>query len=395
MKPGERLARRLICLEAFGVALAYALAVVVVDAGYVRRHVHDPGMAFGYAFCLVQTGIIALLVLCSLAIKFVRKRRDVRWERARPRILEKASAYLAGTDCAAELLAIRRRDPDAVEQCIAELLSRVQGAARTRLSRLAADLGLVEAWVRRYRSRSRSRRAAAIRRLGLLDGNAATGTLLRALSDSDDEIKLEASRALIRRNGPEETNAVFQTAVSESLLVRAVLVEALRPQARMLCQSALPAALANPDAAAVRTALQIVRAWGKVLPLDGVRPLAGHADPTVRAAALAVVPQLADAAGFEPEIRRGLADPDEGVRAAAAWAAGKLRLAATASDLERCLEGGGAEATVAAAYALARIGPEAWPRLDAQVRRGRSAAATASLEALEQAKSGRLALGTA
>jgi len=390
----EPAVRRLVCLQATGVAAAYVLAVAVVDLFYVRRHIADSGMAFGYAFCLVQAGLIALLLLSSMAIKFFRKRRDLRWERARPLITTKACEYLSGSARLAELEAIRRRDPDSLERGIAELLLRVHGAARKRLSDLAARLGLVDLWIARYRSRFRGRRAEAIRLLALLDCRAANGTLVEALADEDDEIKLEASRALVRGAGPREIKEVFRTAVRESLLVRAVLVEALRPHAALLCRIALPEALADPDEKVVRTALQIVRAWGKALPLAGLVPPLHHPDPRIRSAALAILPQFPDKFEFAGSIRLALSDSDDRVRTAAAATAGRLRLSAVAPDLERCLETSGPDACLAAAYAIAHLGRDAWPRLDGQIRKSRSTAAAAALEALERARSGRLLLGT-
>jgi len=51
---------------------------------------------------------------------------------------------------------------------------------------------------------------------------------------------------------------------------------------------------------------------------------------------------------------------------------------------------GGAEGTIAAAYALARIGPEGCGILEGQVLGSRSTTASAALEALELAHSERL-----
>jgi HEAT repeat protein len=386
----ERFSRALIYLQALGTAIAYILAVTIVDAFYVARHVSDPGMAFGYAFCLVQGGIIGFLLALSVVIKLVRHRGDRRWARWQPVILAHASAHLAGTDATTELRKIQKRHPREVERCVAELLLRVQGGARRSLSIVATELNLVERWQEQYRSISSSRRLEAVSRMGRLDGEAATPTLIRALADSEDEIKLEASRSLIRANAPKTLLAVFRAAVRESLLVRAVLAEALRPHAAWLCESAVPEALAGSDPKTVRTALEMVRAWGKSLPMPPVRPALAHENAGVRAAALAVLPQLAAPREYEPEILRALSDDDERVRAAAADVAGRLRLVAAIPALQACLEAGGPESTVAAAYALARLGGEGWHALERESLHPRRETASAALEALEQARSDRL-----
>ena len=390
MSADERIGRWLIYLQTAGTALAYVLAVFIADAFYVARHVSDSGMAFGYSFVLVQGGLIGFLFLLSLAIKAVRRHRENCWDRFRPIILEKTLASMAGTAAVGELALLQKRHPREVERCIAELLASVHGEAHGRLVNIAVALGQVERWKDQYRSSMKSRRQAAISRLAHLRSDLATPTLILALVDPDDEIKLEASRALIRGSGESEIGAVFHMATRDSLLVRAVLTEALRPHALTVSRSALPAALASPDAKIVRTALEILRAWGKYLPLPSPAPLLCHQDAGVRAAALAILPQTARPLQFEPEVLRLLLDPNESVRAAAAEVAGRLRLVSAAGRLRTCLNDGPAAVTVAAAYALAGIGPDGCSLLEEHVLVTRAQSAAAALEALEQMRAGRL-----
>jgi HEAT repeat protein len=389
----ERFGRSMIYLQAVAVGASYVGAVLLVDLLYVHRHITDGGLSFGYAFVLVEGGVIASLLALSLVIKFVRHGRDRRWERLRPLIVETVSTHLAGEDRASELKAIGKRNPREMEEAIAELLLRVHGGARARLSELAGTLGLVALWKRRYGSYAASKRREAISRLGILEGDAARDTLVLALSDANDEVKLEASRALIRTSGKAELRAVFHTALRDSLLVRAVLTESLRPHAVLLCGEAVPEALDGDDARTVRTALEIVRAWGKALPLGHLTRLIEHADAGVRTAALAIVPQMVNPRECEPQVLRCLGDEAEPARAAAAEVAGKLRIDAAIPGLRRCLDEASAEATVAAAYALARIGEEGCRILERQVLSARNASGCAALEALEQAKSERMAAG--
>ena len=272
MKQSERLSRLWIYFQAFGTATTYLSAVILTKVLYVAHHVEDSGMAFGYAFCLVQGLLIVLLFVLSLAIKLVRRCADARWERLRPLLLETASAHLTGNNRLSELRALQRRHPREVDQCVAELLVAVGGTGRAGLARLAIDLGLDQRWQRQSGSFSSKRRKAAISRLARLETDATRPTLLKALEDPDDEIRLEASGALIRSSNAQEIAAVFHTAVRDSLLMRAVLTEALRPHMLALCELGVPEALASREPKHVRTALEIVRAWGKALPI-GVRPL--------------------------------------------------------------------------------------------------------------------------
>jgi len=388
----ERIGRSLVYLQTLGTALAYVLAIFIADAFYVARHVRDSGMAFGYSFVLVQGGAVGLLFSLSIAIKAVRYSQERRWERLRPLILEKALASLSGSGGTAEMAVFARRNPMEVDRCVAELLACVEGEAHGRLAQMAAGLGLLERWKEQYRSTVRSKRMTAVSRLAQLHSDAAIPTLILALEDPDDEIRLEASRALIRSSGEKEIEAVFHAATRDSLLVRAVLAEALRPHAATVSRSALPAALANADAKIVRTALEIVRAWGRSLPLPATEPLLRHPDAGVRAAALSVLPLLPNPRRHEAEILGLLSDPDESVRVAAVGVSGKLRLASAAGPLRTCLEQGPAMVTVAAAYALAKIGPEGCRALEEQVLASRTRPAAAALEALEQVRSGRMLL---
>jgi hypothetical protein len=378
-------------LQAAATAAAYAGAVALVDLLYVRHHVADPGLAFGYAFCLTEGGVIAALLLLSLVLKAVRHRRDQNWERLHPRITAETLAYLAGGDSAV-LRALIRRHPREVERCLCDMLLFVNGTARARVSALACELRLDRVWKRRYRSWRDDARRQAISRLGLLEGGAANTVLLLALADPNDEVKLEASRALLRGGGRGEIAAVFRAALKESLLVRAVLTEALRPHTLMLCAAAVPEALSAGDARTLRTALEIVRAWGKSVPLARVETLLGHPDAGVRAAALAVVPQLLDPSACAPRVVAALSDSEEPVRAAAAAVAGKLRFEAAFAPLVECLRSGAPEAAVAAAYALAALGPGGCRVLEREVLVSRSLSACAALEALECTRSERVQL---
>ncbi|MBW3671116.1 MAG: hypothetical protein KY432_05515, partial [Acidobacteria bacterium] len=74
--------------------------------------------------------------------------------------------------------------------------------------------------------------------------------------------------------------------VGEPLLVRAILVEDLRPFALHLTDQALPKALGSGDPRAAMVALEMNEAWQKSVVAPGVVPLLRHPRPEVRARAL-------------------------------------------------------------------------------------------------------------
>ncbi len=390
MKRSERVGRAAIYLQAVATAAGYAGAVALVDVLYVRHHIADGGLAFGYAFCVTEGGVIGGLLLLSMALKAVRYRQERNWERLHPPMAMQMAAYLGGGD-AENLRVLARRHPREVERCLYEMLLFVRGTARERVSELARELGIDRLWKRRYRSWRDETRREAIARLGHLEGGGANAVLLAALRDPNDEVKLEASRALLRGGRREEIAAVFRAALEESLLVRAVLTEALRPHAVLLCATAVPEALAG-EAAAVRTVLEIIHAWGKSVAVAKLETLLGHADAGVRVAALAVVPQLLEPGACAKQVVAALGDNDAAVRAAAATVAGKLRLHPALGALEECLRGDAPEAAVAAAYAIAALGEEGCRVLEREVLQSRAHSAGAALEALERVRSQRVHL---
>jgi len=151
-----------------------------MDVFYVRHHIPDPGLAYGYAFCLVEGVIIAALLALSLIVKFVRHSREATWVRCSPSSSPKTSAYLADADVLEELRQMRRRHPREMEICISELLlaCRARRAYAFRASPWSS--AWCTKWVREYRSRRASRRRDAVSRLGILDGGAGTATVLLA-----------------------------------------------------------------------------------------------------------------------------------------------------------------------------------------------------------------------
>jgi HEAT repeat protein len=210
--------------------------------------------------------------------------------------------------------------------------------------------------------------------------------LLEALRDPDGLVKVEAARALSRSGNEQMLSAVFHMALEQNRLVRAILTEALRPNARELYRLAVPAALRLPDAKRVVAALEMLRAWGKSAVVPELPAMLMHDDATVRAAALHLVPQAGMTPDCEVLIWQALGDPDAEVRAAAAEVCGKLRLSSSLLLLKHALEDDAPRPVLASAYALAELGTRGCQALENAVLSGSPLRAGAALEALEHMK---------
>lgn len=386
----ERRTRLVIYLKTLSVLLSYIALTWLIHRTYMHKHVPDIELSLALSFTLQQIVAIFTLLGISFATKFARYLRAQQAAVFHPHIREKLILHLNGADQWAILRHIRKKNPRDLEDCLVEILGSINGAGTERLSEVAQEFGLLRKWQDHLHSRNARRRRKAVSRLCLL-GPVAQQDLAEALQDSDGLVKVEAARALTRSGKEQMLTSVFQMALAENRLVRAILTEALRPYARELHGGAVSAALHLPDAKRVLAALEILRAWGKSAVIPDLPAMLAHNDATVRAAALHLVPQAGMTPESEEQIWLALEDADAEVRAAAAEVCGKLRLSSSLLLLEHALEGEVHGPVLAAAYALAELGTRGCQALENAVLSGNPLRAAAALEALERVKLNRAA----
>jgi hypothetical protein len=381
----ERRARRVIYLKTLSVLLSYIALTWLIHRTYMHKHVPDPELSLALSFTLQQILAILTLLGISFAAKFARYFRAQQAAVFHPNILEKLILHLNGSDQWPILRHIRKTNLRELEDCLVEILGTINGAGTERLSEVAQEFGLLRKWQKQRHSRNAKRRRKAVSRLCLL-GPVAQQDLLEALHDPDALVKVEAARALSRSGNEQMLAAVFHLALEQNRLVRAILTEALQPNARGLYRRVVPAALRLPDAKRVVATLEMLRAWGKSAVIPELPAMLMHDAATVRAAALHLVPQ----AGMTPEcealIWQALGDPDAEVRAAAAEVCGKLRLSSSLLLLKHALEDDAPRPVLASAYALAELGTRGCQALENAVLSGSPLQAGAALEALERIK---------
>jgi HEAT repeat protein len=386
----ERRARLVIYLKTLSVLLSYIALTWLIHRTYMHKHVPDPELSLALSFTVQQILAILTLLVISFAAKFARYYRAQQAAVFHPNILEKLILHLNGSDQWHILRHIRKNNLRELEDCLVEILGTINGAGTERLSEVAQEFGLLRKWQKQRRSRNPKRRRTAVSRLCLL-GLVARRDLVEALRDADTLVKVEAARALSRSGDERMLAAVFHLALEQNRLVRAILTEALRPNARELYRRVVPAALRLPDAKRVVATLEILRAWGKSAVIPELPAMLMHNDATVRAAALGLVPLSGVTPDCEVLIWQALGDLDAEVRAAAAEVCGKLKLSSSLLLLKHVLDDDAPGPVLASAYALAELGARGCQALENAVLSGNPLRAGAALEALEHMKLNRAA----
>lgn len=261
--------------------------------------------------------------------------------------------------------------------------------AAAKLGQLAADLSLINRWQRQFRSRNLATRKRAVAHLALVPRKYTGDVLQKALLDPDESVRLHTARHMVSNLQPGELTRVFGLVVNGSLVTRMVLAEDLRPYALELAQEAIPEVLQAGEPRPARAALDVLRAWEKFLPLPQVYPLLRHPQPSVRAAALRILPLVPRLPQLETEVLHALNDPVEPVRAMAVRIAAKFGLSNALPQLVRCLRDRDARTASDAAHALAQLGADGRRILEQEMVTGSVLAASAALEALERRQTAR------
>ena len=327
--------RALVWLGTVATLQIYIGAIWLVYVWLVAPRIQERAMAVALAFAIAQSGVIAVMLIALYVRRLSTLLRARRSERLHAEIEEALALQLVGIDQLTQLRKLVARSPGDVANAIEQSLATVRGASRERLVAAARDLGLPA---------------------------------------GDDATRMET---------------LFSQAMRGNLLQRAVLTEALEDYAATLAPAQISKALASDDKAAVVAALDMIRAWKRVLPIGKLGALLGHEDESIRARALRALPYVAER--DEAAVLAGLRDVHPDVRTAAAESAGRMRVEAAAGLLERLLSDPVPDVAVAAAFALAVL-PDGVARLQRYVASPNRAAAAVAFEALEKVTIGRVEL---
>jgi HEAT repeat protein len=386
----ERADRIAVLSKTLAFGMAYVLAIVSVHRFYLAPRLVSRELSLAMSIASVQCATIMALLLFSFCKKLARQLREARAARVSPAIREFLGRHASGDDHLKDIREIRVAYPREVEQCLVEFLRMVRGGGRERLAQLAVDLLFVQQWQRQFRSRNLARRKKAVANLALLPREFAGETLRQAMSDPDESVRLHTARHMVSNLQPGELPQVFNLVVNGSLVTRMVLAEDLRPYALDLAREAIPAVLEAGEQRSTRAALEVLRAWGKFLPLPQVYPLLRHPDAGIRAAALLVLPLVPRLPQLEAEVLQAFNDPVESVRTMAVRIAAKFGISNALPQLLRCLRDPDARTASDAAHALAQLGADGRRMLEQETVTGSALAASAALEALQRRQTARM-----
>jgi hypothetical protein len=287
----------------------------------------------------------------------------------RPSIRQALIDYLAGSPNLDEVRAFAKSHRAALAECLLEFRNTLSGNTADRLWQLALDLALVHDWCADTHSPHVPVRRTAFERLASCSTyepcRRVVGQLqLIGVEDPDPEIRLAAARGLAQSDLRRDFELVFRMAVRWNTLARAVLAEALRPYALALSESVIPPVLRSREDRHVVAALEIVVAWGRAVPLQGLDQLIEKGSRAVRVQALRALPLVAGSPDNTAAVVRAISGDDREVAREAIATAGRLHIEESLPELARCLRSGSPELSGTAADALAAIPPAGWEVLN-------------------------------
>lgn len=331
------------------------------------------------ALAVVPLVLMTILAVLSMIAKSIRYVARVAAVRISPEIRETLAGVVVGDGDRERLRWLAGHYPRPFEVIFTEFLSSFGGQINSELSVLAEELGLVERWRRATHSRNFLVQKTALANLGRIGHPIDPGFLRHPL----EQTRIEAACAALASGLADAPALVFKMLPDQSQLGRILLADSLRPFAPEICERYLADGIRSPDIRRAKASIDLLRAWERWIPITGFSQLVAKRDMDLRLAAL---PALRFAAAAEQEAAQEIIDllnlPDERVHAPAAKAAADLGISASIPLLMKQLRQGGPVSALAAAQALAGLGPEGMDLLEKEIVSGERP--QYALQALEQ-----------
>jgi len=344
-----------------------------------------------FSAVVALVGIYALLMFAMFSLacvrSLVRRKHQTVSAALEPEIRNALVDYIAGNNDISELRDLAAKGHGDIARTMMTFQGALSGSSLDRLCSVALELGLIKEWIQETRSRDPVARRAAFSQLAFVSvyepSRRLTGELLiQGANDTDPEVRIAACRALVQSGGVDEVELAFDTAISETVLVRTLLAEDLRRHAVMLCERAIPAVLRAPDVARATAALDMLVAWERAIPLENLDEVLRHQDRQIKILALRLAWLVPQSAKGQAAIQAALADTDPDVTEAAAGSAGRMVLLEAMPLLARLLRIGPARVARTAAAALGDMPPRGRQTLEELAASPNAFTAAAAKEAL-------------
>jgi HEAT repeat protein len=333
----------------------------------------------------VQTGLILLVSISLLSVRTYARLKENLHEQIRPAIRDRVLALaLEGESWSSE---VPRHGParQVLEDNIAHALGTVKAAGRERVARFAMAHGFAAEWLEALSSDSKNERKRAVSLLGLISPMAGNAALFAGIRDADSGVRTQAYRALLIAGDALGLEQVFQAALRESLLMRALLADDLKRHAAYLLAHTIPRSIENATPQEAARCFEILIAWKRAIPSFDMRPwLAREQDRLLTPLVLGLLPYVLTEDSIAEYVEAALKSPNLELRWAAAEAAGRLKIASLIPALEAALFAE-RRLAVTAANALAHIGEAGEIVLEKIVVSPDRKAAAVAMEALEHA----------
>ena len=339
----------------------------------------------GYALLLFATFIMAV------RRGFAARRLARASALLRPQMRDALVDYLAGNHDLTRLKDFVRISWTDTSETLLGFQSTVGGSALDQLCELTLDLTLAHEWCQQARSKNATARRTAFLRLAFICGfepcRRVAGELLEeALEDPDPEVRLAASRGLLKTGDIRDVERVFEQAVSHSLMIRVLLTEDLRRYAIPLCEGLIPKIVGAREKSRILAMLDILTAWERAIPLPALALLLDDRDPEIRLRAIALAPMVPYSAEIRNGIMQALSEDDLDIRLAAVRSAARMKLRESIHMLAHFLRNGPAQLARAAAAALASLPPSGWTTLEELAGSSNPMTAAEARAALERAR---------
>jgi hypothetical protein len=330
--------------------------------------------------------VLLALLGVTMAVLYANRKRRLAELAASPAIQDAVALHLSGNNDLTQLRSLAKAHPEALEASILAFQSMIGGT--TRLAELALDLGLVEQWCVAAHSRKPAQRRRAFSRIAAMAHaepvrRVAGDIPVAGLSDSDEQVRLEAARAMVCSEDPGQVARVFEAMLTDAPLNRMLLAPMLRRHAAVLCSTAIPKALAVLDTEDLLNLLRLLASWECSLPLlVELGPLAERPEAAVRFETMRLLARVPTNPMNRGAILCGMTDRDPAVAMAAVATVGRLKLPDAIPQVTSCLGRSVEGLARAAAIVLSELGPEGRRALEGQVGNPDPIASMAAREAL-------------